>query len=84
MPRKNLKSYVFSETIIGWILCCCLGIVSDFQSFVVLHLVNETSAIPKQIPTFLSQNIQYFKQKPQCFVLFSKSPESFSRATAVR
>ena len=33
MPRKNLKGYIFSETIVGWILCCCSGIVSDFSVF---------------------------------------------------
>ena len=62
MPKKNLKGYIFSETIVDWILCCCVGIVSDFQSFVLRlrHLVNETSAIPKQILIFVSQNIQYF------------------------
>ena len=84
MPRKNLKGYIFSKTIVG---CSCVAarvLSVTFQSFVVLHLVNETSAIPKQIPIFLSQNIQYFKEKPQCFVLFSKSHESFSRATAVQ
>ena len=50
-----------------------------FQSFVVLHLVNETSAIPKQIPTFPSQNIQYLQRKTTmfCFV-FKKSWELFS------
>ena len=60
MPKKNLKGYIFSETIVDWILCCCVGIVSDFPSFVLRHLVNETSAIPKQILIFLSQNTQYF------------------------
>ena len=79
MPRKNLKGYIFSETIVGWILCCCSGIVSDFPSFVLRHLVNETSAIPKQIPTFPSQNIQYLQRKTTmfCFV-FKKSWELFS------
>ena len=60
--------------------CVAARVLSvTFQSFVVLHLVNETSAIPKQIPTFPSQNIQYLQRKTTmfCFV-FKKSWELFS------
>lgn len=70
MPRKNLKA-TFSQKLLLAGYCVAAWVLSvTFQSFVVLHLVNETSAIPKQMLIFLSQNIQYFKEKPQCFVLF--------------
>ena len=74
MPRKNLKGYISQKLLLAGYYVAARVLSVTFQSFVVLHLVNETSAIPKQIPTFPSQNIQYLQRKTTMFFfVFKKS-----------
>ena len=82
MPRKNLKGYIFSETIVDWILCCCVGIVSDFSVFCITSFGEHNICNTKTNTNLSLPKHTILQKRTQCFVLFSKRPESFSRATA--